>query len=213
MVYELNELNFTYDALEPEIDEQTMHLHHDKHHAAYVNKLNIVLSDCKYPENQSLENLVKNIKNLSLSDSIRNLIKFNAGGHYNHSLFWEILTPGGASQPSGDLLFAMDHSFGSFEKFIIDFEKSALAHLGSGWTWLCVDQKNKDELFICSTLNHDNPLMLDYVDRCGYPIMLLDLWEHAYYLKYNNRKADYIKAFWNVINWDKVTERFSKLRH
>ncbi len=210
MAYILNALGYSYNALEPNFDEETMHFHHDKHHAAYVNKLNALLSEKNITTNYSLDELIKNINVLNLDDTSRSLVRFNAGGHYNHDLFWQVLTPGGGRFPSKILLTALTDKFGGLENFISSFEKSALSHLGSGWTWLCVDSKNHNDLFICSTLNHDNPLMNNCVERNGYPILLLDLWEHAYYLKYKNNKADYIKSFWQVVNWDIVSERFSK---
>ncbi len=211
MVYELKNLSYAYDALEPQFDAQTMFLHHDKHHAAYVNKLNSVLADCKNIPDISLEELIKSIFQLPVSDDVKSLIKFNAGGHFNHELLWEVISPAENKDISKQLLQAIEHSFGSFQNLISAFEQSAMSHLGSGWTWLCIDTKNSNELFICSTLNHDNPLMKGYVAREGVPILLMDLWEHAYYLKYNNRKADYIKAFLEIINWKVVSDNFKKL--
>lgn len=206
MSYELSALGYPYDALEPSMDKQTVHLHHDKHHAAYIDKLNALLAGKM--TDRPLENLVINVDSLVGDDGFRAGVRFNAGGHYNHDMFWKILSPGGAHSPSGVLLSAIEHSFGNFSNFQEEFEKSALGHLGSGWTWLCVSPDKRDELFVCSTLNHDNPLMLNCTKHAGYPVLLLDLWEHAYYLKYNNRKADYIKAYWQIVNWDVVAERF-----
>lgn len=208
MPYKLDDLGYAYNALEPVLDEQTMHLHHDKHHAAYVDKLNNLLSDTG--SDRSLEDLVINIDDVAGTPDYRANVRFNAGGHYNHAMFWEILSPNGSNHPSGELEKIIVRVFGGFEQFKEQFERSALSHLGSGWTWLCIDQNKRDEVFICSTLNHDNPLMRGHSARLGYPILLLDLWEHSYYLGYNNRKAEYFKAFWKIVNWDIVAERFGK---
>jgi Fe-Mn family superoxide dismutase len=206
MAYESCDLGYRYDALEPNFDAQTMYLHHDKHHVAYVNRLNAVLSEFGQNFDMQLDDLVKNVIELDVPAKVRDVVRFNAGGHYNHALFWSILTPGGRNHPSGRLLEAISGAFGSFEKFVFEFEQSAMGHLGSGWTWLAVDKNGG--LFICSTLNHDAPPMVGCVGKVGQPILVLDLWEHAYYLKYNNRKADYIKAFWNVVNFDKISELY-----
>jgi Fe-Mn family superoxide dismutase len=184
-----------------------MHLHHDKHHAAYVSKLNSVLAEIGVGSSVPLHDFIRNISNMSVSQRVKDLLRFNAGGHYNHLMFWSILAPGGMKQPTDKLLEAIDHTFGNFEKFKADFEQSAMNHLGSGWTWLFVNDAGN--LAISSTLNHNNPLMSGHVREIGAPILVLDLWEHAYYLKYNNRKADYIKAFWDVVNFEKVAEFYA----
>ncbi|MDE6432560.1 MAG: superoxide dismutase [Opitutales bacterium] len=208
MSYRLNELGYPYDALEPNFDEKTMHLHHDKHHAAYIDKLNSLLAENGIHAPSSLEELIAKIDTLPGSDDFRSRVRFNAGGHYNHDLFWRMISPGGASTPVGLLSDAVVQAFGGLDGLKKQVEKSALSHLGVGWTWLCAGLEKRDELFICSTSNHDNPLMVNHVQRAGYPILLLDLWEHAYYLKYNNRKTEYIEAYWRVVNWDAVSSRF-----
>jgi Fe-Mn family superoxide dismutase len=210
MIYELPQLPYSYDSFESYIDADTMLLHHTKHHAAYVNKLNDLLLEAKYSNPSPIEEFTVRIKYANLPENLREVTKFNAGGHYNHSLFWQIIIPEKVNVPK-DLLNAICKSFGSFEEFKTTFEKSALSHLGSGWMWLCVDQEKKAEeshLFVCSTPNHDSPNMIGYSPRVGDPILILDLWEHAFYLKYNNRKVDYVKNFWSIINWNNVAERY-----
>ncbi|MDR1413791.1 MAG: superoxide dismutase [Puniceicoccales bacterium] len=213
MSYALPQLKYAYDAIEPYVDAKTMELHHSKHHAAYVNNLNGLLEELGYVSDIHLEKFVMHIGEMQMPETYRESIKFNGGGHYNHSLFWTVISPNGDQNgPQGILADAMGKSFGTLEAFREIFEKSALSHLGSGWTWLCVDQAKKLEqkhLFVCSTPNHDAPNMLAYAQRPGIPILVLDLWEHAYYLKYNNRKADYIKNFWAIVNWKKVAEYYT----
>lgn len=199
MAFELPKLPYAYDALEPHVDARTMEIHHTKHHQGYVNNLNAAVQGTPQ-EGKSLESLMAGISGLSVA--VRN----NGGGHYNHSLFWEIMTPNGKGAPSGELADAINSAFGSFDKFKEDFSKAAATRFGSGWAWLV---KHDGKLVVTSTPNQDNPLM-DIADVKGTPILGLDVWEHAYYLHYQNRRPDYVSAWWNVVNWDAVTERFKK---
>lgn len=201
MSNQLPELSFEYDALEPFIDAKTMEIHHSKHHQGYVNKLNVALEETEYA-GQPLEEILKNAS--TLPAGIRN----NGGGHYNHQLFWEILLPEGKDIPEGKLAEAINKAFGSFEAFIEQFAEAAGGRFGSGWAWLIVNADG--ELEVTSTPNQDNPLM-DVADEKGTPILGLDVWEHAYYLHYQNRRPDYISAFWNVVNWDTVEEKFENI--
>lgn len=200
MAFTLPSLPYAHNALEPHIDEMTMQIHHGKHHQAYINNANAALE--KHPEfqNKSVEELLKNIN--SIPEDIRAVIRNNAGGHANHSLFWTVMGPGKGGMPSGKLAEAIQATFGSFEKFKEDFGKAATTRFGSGWAWLCVDAKGG--LVVTSTANQDSPLMDGQT-----PILGLDVWEHAYYLKYQNRRPDYVAAFWSVVNWDKVGEYYS----
>jgi len=197
MSFELPKLTYAYDALEPNIDARTMEIHHTKHHAAYTNNLNNALKDTDLA-NKSIEEILKNISKHPM------VIRNNGGGFYNHNLFWEIMSPKGGGQPKGDLLNAITRDFGSFEKFKELFNGAAATRFGSGWAWLV---KQGDKLIVSSTPNQDNPLM-DIAEVKGTPILGLDVWEHAYYLKYQNRRPEYIDAFWNVVDWDQVTKRF-----
>jgi Fe-Mn family superoxide dismutase len=199
MAFELPKLPYSYEALEPHVDARTMEIHHTKHHQAYVNNLNAALQGTPQ-ENDSLESLMAQISKLPAA--VRN----NGGGHYNHALFWEIMTPNGTGAPSGELADAITAAFGSFDKFKEDFSKAAATRFGSGWAWLV---KHDGKLVVTSTPNQDNPLM-DVADVKGTPILGLDVWEHAYYLHYQNRRPDYVTAWWNVVNWDAVSERFKK---
>ncbi|MEM5815516.1 MAG: superoxide dismutase [Candidatus Aenigmatarchaeota archaeon] len=198
--YELPPLTYPYDALEPYIDKMTMEIHHTKHHQGYVNNLNSALE--KYPEfhNLELEEILKNLN--QLPEEIRTTVRNNGGGHANHTLFWEIMKPGG-SQPQGEIFKAINEAFGSFENFKNLFSETALKHFGSGWGWLVLTPDKK--LKVYSLPNQDNPLM-----NGDLPIMGLDVWEHAYYLKYQNRRNEYIQAWWNVVNWDKIEENYLK---
>ncbi len=198
MAYDLPELNYDYKALEPYIDTQTMEIHHTKHHAGYTSKFNAAIKDTEL-ENKSLTDIFANIS--KYSTAIRN----NGGGFYNHDLFWKILSPKGGGLPQSDLLGAINKDFGSFEKFKEEFSSAAANLFGSGWAWLV---KTNNKLIVTSTPNQDNPLM-DIADVKGIPILVLDVWEHAYYLKYQNKRPDYISAFWNIINWDEVAKRFN----
>ncbi len=200
MAHQLPPLPYDYNALEPHIDEQTMRIHHDKHHAAYVNKLNAALEQSAAHANQSIEDLLRNID--SVPESIRTAVRNNGGGHANHTLFWEIMTPGGSKEPTGELASAINSTFGSFDAFKEQFSNAAATRFGSGWAWLVVNKDGK--LAVYSTANQDSPYM-----QGDTPILGLDVWEHAYYLKYQNRRPDYIAAFWNVVNWDKVAEKYA----
>lgn len=199
MAFELPNLPYAYDALEPHMDARTMEIHHSKHHNGYTTKLNAAVAGTDL-EGKSISEI---LKNLDMSNAgVRN----NGGGFYNHSLFWEIMGPNGGGEPSGDLAGAINTSFGSFTDFKEKFSVAAGTRFGSGWAWLCVHPGGKLE--ICSTPNQDNPLMPE--TGCGgHPIIGLDVWEHAYYLNYQNRRPDYISAFFNVINWAKVSENFA----
>jgi len=202
MTHTLPQLKYAYNALEPHIDAKTMEIHHSKHHQAYVDKLNEALA--KYPEleSKSLDELVKNIN--SLPEDIKTAVRNNGGGHWNHSFFWELLSPekqDGSQMPK--LAEAINKSFGDYFKFQEEFAKAALGRFGSGWVWLV--KTDLGELKIVSTPNQDNPLM-DVSEVKGTPILGLDVWEHAYYLNYQNRRADYVTDFWNVVNWKKVEE-------
>lgn len=197
--YEQKPLPYDYGALEPHIDEKTMHIHYDKHHAGYVSKLNAAIENAGgEPQEKQLEDLLQNTKNFPTG--IRN----NGGGHWNHSLFWEIMSPQGGGEPSGELAEAIGSAFGSFSEFQEQFKTAALGRFGSGWAWLVLDN---GQLKIGSTPNQDNPLM-DVSDFKGNPILGIDVWEHAYYLNYQNKRPDYVAAWWNVVNWEKVTELF-----
>lgn len=198
MAFELPKLNYAYDALEPHIDAKTMEIHHTKHHAAYVNNVNAALEGSP-AANDSVEKLMAGISKQSMA--VRN----NGGGHYNHKLFWEVIGPKGNGKPSGKLLSAIEKDFGSFDAFKEEFAKAAATRFGSGWAWLVKTADGK--LVVTSTPNQDNPLM-DIAEVKGTPILGLDVWEHAYYLNYQNRRPDYVKAFWNVVNWDAVAAKF-----
>ena len=197
-MFELPPLDYAYNALAPHIDEQTMKIHHTKHHQAYVTKLNAAIKDTPLA-NKSLEDILTNIS--QHSPAVRN----NGGGHWNHSMFWKIISPKGGGEPSGALAMAIKHTFGSLEKFQEEFDTAAATQFGSGWAWLCVDKDG--QLFVCSTPNQDNPLM-DTAPKQGTPVLALDVWEHAYYLQYQNRRPDYIQAFWHVVNWPEVERRY-----
>ena len=199
MAFQLPNLPYAKDALNPYIDTVTMEIHHGKHHAAYIAKLNAAVSGSDM-EGKSLEELIKEYTDVP---AVRN----NGGGHWNHSLFWSVMSPTGGGAPEGVLATAIDDAFGSFEKFKEDFSNAGATQFGSGWAWLCVG--NGGKLEVCSTANQDNPLMPGLGCE-GLPILGLDVWEHAYYLNYQNRRPDYINAFFDVINWEEVSRRFSK---
>ena len=198
MAFELPKLPYAYDALEPHIDARTMEIHHSKHHAGYTNNLNAAIAGTDIEE-QSIENILANISKQSVA--VRN----NGGGFFNHDLFWQVMSPKGGGKPSGSLLAAIEKDFGSFDSFKEEFSKAAATRFGSGWAWL-VKQSN-GKLVVSSTPNQDNPLM-DLAEVKGTPILGLDVWEHAYYLKFQNKRPDYISEFWNVINWEEVAKRF-----
>jgi superoxide dismutase, Fe-Mn family len=197
--FDLPDLPYDYNALEPHIDARTMEIHHSRHHAGYVEKLNTALQDSSY-EGKTLEAILKDI---SPDD---NAIRNNGGGHYNHSLFWEIMGPDGGGMPEGELAAAIERDLGSYDQFKSSFSDLAGSVFGSGWAWLCKDQE--DKLFLTSTPNQDNPLMDKIADKAGIPILGIDVWEHAYYLKYQNRRGDYISGFFNLINWPEVNRRY-----
>lgn len=199
MAFTLAPLPYAHDALEPHIDTLTMQIHHGKHHQAYVDNLNKAIAGTEH-ENKSLEELVAHAGKISAA--VRN----NGGGHWNHTFFWESLAPHAGGAPTGELAEAINAAFGSFDAFKEKFANAGMTRFGSGWAWLCVDAKK--ELCICSSPNQDNPLM-DVAECPGTPLLGVDVWEHAYYLKYQNRRAEYLGAFWNVVNWNKVAERFA----
>lgn len=200
MAFVLEPLPYPSDALEPNIDKQTMEIHHDKHHNAYVTNLNNAIAGTDL-ENQSIENLLTNISQYPVA--VRN----NGGGHYNHTLFWNTLSSNGGGQPTGELAEAINSKFGSFDTFKEEFTKAATTRFGSGWAWLLVTAEGT--LAVASTPNQDNPLM-DVAETKGFPIIGLDVWEHAYYLKYQNRRPDYIGAFWNVVDWNAAEQRYQQ---
>ena len=197
MAFELPKLPYAYDALEPHIDARTMEIHHSKHHQGYTNNLNAAIEGDAHMSSHSIEHLMEKHSD---NAAVRN----NGGGFYNHSLFWSIMSPKGGGAPKGALAAAIEKDFGSFDAFKDTFSKAAATRFGSGWAWLCV---KGGKLEVCSSANQDNPLMPG-VGCGGFPILGLDVWEHAYYLNYQNRRPDYINAFFNVVNWDKVSELF-----
>ncbi|MBD7968851.1 superoxide dismutase [Paenibacillus sp. Sa2BVA9] len=199
MAFQLPALPYANDALEPHIDAQTMEIHHDRHHNTYVTNLNAALENAPELQGKSLEDLIANLD--SVPESIRTAVRNNGGGHHNHSLFWEIIGPNGGGAPTGAIAAAIDSELGGFDKFKEDFAKAATTRFGSGWAWLVVGKDGK--LAITSTPNQDSPIMEGLT-----PVLGLDVWEHAYYLKYQNKRPDYIASFWNVINWDEVNKRF-----
>ena len=199
MAFELPKLPYAYDALEPNIDARTMEIHHGKHHNGYTNNLNNAIEGTDLAD-KSISDILTGL------DMNNGAVRNNGGGFYNHSLFWEVMTPNGGGAPTGDLADAINATYGSFEAFKEAFSKAAATRFGSGWAWLCVQDGGKVE--VCSTPNQDNPLMPG-VGCGGFPILGLDVWEHAYYLNYQNRRPDYIAGFFNVINWDKVAELYA----
>lgn len=200
MAFELPKLGYEYAALEPHIDARTMELHYTKHHQTYLNNLNTALAGGEW-ENKGIEEIMSNIS--KLPPAIRN----NGGGHYNHTLFWKVLSPNAGGTPKGDLLDAINRYFESFDKLKEMMNNAALTRFGSGWAWLV---KTQDGLKVTSTANQDNPLMDIPTDVRGTPVLGIDVWEHAYYLKYQNRRNEYLSAIWNVVNWDEVARRFSR---
>jgi len=196
MAFELPNLPYAHDALEPHIDARTMEIHHTKHHNAYITNLNAAIAGTDL-EGKSIEEILKVCKD---KPAVRN----NGGGYWNHNMFWEIMGPNGGGEPSGELADAINDTFGSFAAFKEEFSKAGITRFGSGWAWLCVEA---GKLVICSTANQDNPLMGEGCS--GTPILCLDVWEHAYYLHYQNRRPDYVNAFFNVINWDEVAKRYA----
>nr|WP_058002169.1 superoxide dismutase SodA [Heyndrickxia oleronia] len=199
MAFELPQLPYAYDALEPHIDKETMNIHHTKHHNTYVTNLNAALEGNDELLNKSVEEVIANLD--AVPEAKRTAVRNNGGGHANHSLFWKLLSPNGGGEPTGELAEAINKKFGSLDKFKEEFATAAAGRFGSGWAWLVV---NNGELEVTSTPNQDNPIMEGKT-----PILGLDVWEHAYYLNYQNRRPDYIKAFWNVINWGEVAKLYS----
>jgi Fe-Mn family superoxide dismutase len=199
MAFELPQLPYAYDALNPNIDARTMEIHHSKHHNAYTTNLNAAVAGTDM-EGKTIENILLNL------DMKNAAVRNNGGGFYNHNLFWEVMSPDGGGLPTGDLLAAIETSFGSFDEFKAKFSKAGATQFGSGWAWLCVEKGGKLE--VCGTPNQDNPLMPG-IGCDGTPILGMDVWEHAYYLHYQNRRPDYIEAFFNVINWTEVSRRFA----
>ena len=199
MTYTLPDLPYAFDALEPYIDEETMHLHHDKHHNTYVTNLNAAIE--KYPElgEKTIEELVSDMD--AIPSDIQTAVRNNGGGHANHSFFWKIMAPNAGGEPTGAIKDAINETFGDFATFKEEFKKAAAGRFGSGWAWLVLED---GKLAITSTANQDSPLM-----ECKKPVLGLDVWEHAYYLKYKNVRPDYIEAFWNVVNWDEVNKHFA----
>ena len=197
MSFNLPQLPYAYEALEPHIDAKTMEIHHSKHHNAYVTNLNNAIAGTDL-EGKSIEDLMKNL------DMTNMAVRNNGGGHYNHSLFWEVMAPNAGGLPTGELATAIDAAFGSFDAFKAEFSKAGATRFGSGWAWLC---SKSGKLEVCSTPNQDNPLMPGM--DCGTPILGMDVWEHAYYLHYQNRRPDYMEAFFNVINWAEVAKRYA----
>ena len=198
MAYSVPDLPYDYDALEPHIDEATMKVHHDKHHQAYVDKSNAALEGTEWAD-KDVEEVLKNLS--SLPDDKQKPVRNNGGGHYNHSLFWQMMSPDGGGEPDGDLAAAIEEKFGGFEDFKSEFKDAGVNQFGSGWSWLVHDGSG---LAVVSTANQDSP-----VSDGPTPLLGCDVWEHAYYLKYQNKRPDYIDAWWNVVNWDFVSERFS----
>jgi Fe-Mn family superoxide dismutase len=200
MAFELPALSYAYNALEPHIDARTMEIHHSKHHNGYTSNLNNAIADTPLAD-QSIEDILKNL------DLENKAVRNNGGGYYNHRLFWEVMSPDGGGLPSGSLATAIDNAFGSFEEFKSAFAKAAATQFGSGWAWLCVQANGSVE--VCTSANQDNPLMPG-IGCGGTPILGIDVWEHAYYLNYQNRRPDYINAFFNVIDWNKVSSLYEK---
>jgi Fe-Mn family superoxide dismutase len=200
MAFEVPQLPYDYNALEPYIDTQTMQLHHDKHHAAYVTNLNNAVNNTDFAS-KNVDDILRHISDVP--QNVRTAVQNNAGGHSNHSMFWAIMKPNGGGEPSGALASAIQQTFGSFDQFKAAFNDAGVKRFGSGWTWLVLDQSGK--LSVISTANQDSPLM-----NGQYPVMGNDVWEHAYYLKYQNRRPDYLAAWWNVVNWDEIARRYQQ---
>jgi superoxide dismutase, Fe-Mn family len=202
MAFELPQLPYSYDALEPHIDKETMNIHHTKHHNAYVTNLNVALEGNQELLGKSVEEVIANLE--AVPEAVRTAVRNNGGGHANHSLFWQVLAPNGGGAPTGELADAITSKFGSFESFKEEFTKAAMTRFGSGWAWLVV---NNGQIEVTSTPNQDSPIMEGKT-----PVLGLDVWEHAYYLNYQNRRPDYVNAFWNVVNWDEVAKRYNQAK-
>ena len=205
MPHQLPNLDYPFAALEPHVDARTMEIHHGKHHATYVANLNKALESAPELADKPVEELIADLA--SIPESIRTAVRNNGGGHANHSFFWRLMGPGCGGEPTGALAEAIKTTFGSFSEFQAKFEAAAMGRFGSGWAWLCV--KDDKSLFICSTPNQDSPLMRGTVECPGKPVLGVDVWEHAYYLHYQNRRADYLKAWWNVVNWKVAQEAYT----
>ena len=203
MAYELPDLGYAYDALEPHIDARTMEIHHGKHHQTYIDKLNAAISGHSELESKEITELISNLSEVPAD--IRGAVRNNGGGHANHCFFWETLSPQGGGQPTGKLAEEIDQAFGNLDGFKDAFTQAALNRFGSGWAWLI--QTSSGELAVSSTPNQDSPWMEGIADQTGKPIIGLDVWEHAYYLNYQNRRPDYVSAFWNVVDWNRANER------
>ena len=205
MAYELPKLDYSYDALEPHIDARTMEIHHSKHHNAYISKVNAALEGTELAD-KDVYDLISDLA--AVPESIRGAVRNNGGGHANHSIFWKVIGPNNGGNPTGDLSSAIDSELGGFEAFKKAFADAGATRFGSGWAWLIVKEDGK--LAVTSTPNQDNPLMKGIAETIGKPIIGLDVWEHAYYLKYQNKRPDYISAFWNVVNWDVAEANYQK---
>lgn len=204
MAYELPKLDYDYAALEPHIDAQTMEIHHSKHHQAYVTNLNKALEGHPDLASKDIESLISDLN--AVPENIRTAVRNNGGGHFNHSLFWKVIGPGKGGEPSGALAEAINNKWGSFDKFKEAFETAGATRFGSGWAWLCISADKA--INICSTPNQDAPVMKGIAECEGTPILGLDVWEHSYYLKYQNRRPEYMKAFWNIVDWDAVAKNY-----
>jgi len=205
MAHELPSLPYEYNALEPHIDSTTMEIHHGKHHAGYVKKLNTALENHAELQKKEVQNLISDID--SIPEDIKHAVRNNGGGHANHSLFWQTMSGDGGGAPDGALATAIKENFETFENFKEKFNQAAATHFGSGWAWLVIDSKENNKLAIMTTTNQDSPLMFDKK-----PLLGLDVWEHAYYLKYQNKRPDYVEAWWNVVNWKKVSDMFEEAK-
>lgn len=206
MAHTLPDLGYAFNALEPHIDALTMEIHHDRHHQAYITNLNNAIAGKADLEAKSALDLISDLS--AVPEEIRGAVRNNGGGHVNHSFFWKVIAPGGAKAPSGALAAAIDAAFGSFDAFKEAFAKAGATRFGSGWAWLC--KKSDGTVGVCSTANQDNPLMGEAFGGCGStPLLGLDVWEHAYYLNYQNKRPAYIDAFWNIVNWDEVAKNFA----
>ena len=205
MTHTLPSLAYSVDALEPHVDARTMEIHHGKHHQTYIDKLNGALENHAELNSNSVENLISDLSRIP--EDIRGAVRNNGGGHYNHTFFWQCISPNGGGIPSGELASAIDSSFGNLDSFKNEFTQAGLTRFGSGWAWLI--KKEDGSLAVTSTPNQDNPIMQGVTDQCGTPIIGLDVWEHAYYLNYQNRRPDYISAFWNIVDWDRANTLFS----
>jgi superoxide dismutase, Fe-Mn family len=203
MAHQLPDLPYPHNALEPHIDERTMQIHHGKHHNAYVTNLNNALEGHSDLQSKSAEELVRDLD--SVPESIRTAVRNNGGGHVNHTMFWEIMSPNGGGEPTGELAEAINQTFGSFDEFKAKLKAAAVGQFGSGWAWLCINPSG--ELHVHGTPNQDNPMSQGH-----HPILGVDVWEHAYYLKYQNLRPDYVDAWWNVVDWNAVNERYKKAK-